>query len=376
MFKKILFLTGTRADFGKMHPLMDEIEKHDDFECNIFVTGMHMLSKYGSTYREVEKKGYDNIYKYINQSNETSMDKILSNTVRGFSNYVNEINPDLIIVHGDRVEALAGATVGALNNTLVAHIEGGEVSGTIDEHIRHSITKLAHVHFVANEEAKRRVGQLGEKKKNIFIIGSPDIDVMLDKNIPTLETAVNRYEIPFNNFALLLYHPVTTKIEDLEWHIKEVIDAVLSSERKYIVIHPNNDKGSRKILDEYKRLETNSDFKLFPSLRFEFFLTFLKHAEFIIGNSSAGVREAEIYGTPSINIGSRQNNRNNSDNIINVPHEKGKILSAINKAENKEVSPDFKFGSGNSREKFIKVLTGGSLWDLTPQKTFVDIDEI
>ncbi len=141
MIRKIVFLTGTRADFGKLASLMDIIESNDSFECHIFVTGMHTLEKYGNTFDEVQKKGYKNITIFENQTNTILQDIILANTVIGFSEYVKKISPDMIIVHGDRIEALAGAIVGSFNNILVSHIEGGEISGTVDELIRHAVSK-------------------------------------------------------------------------------------------------------------------------------------------------------------------------------------------------------------------------------------------
>ena len=153
--KKIVFLTATRADFGKLKPLIRKIENSKFFECNIFATGMHALSKYGNTIREIKKERYKNIYAYINQNDTDKMDIILSNTILGFSHYISELCPDMIVVHGDRIEALAGAIVGSLNNILVSHIEGGEISGTIDETLRHAITKLSHIHFVSNVKAKK-----------------------------------------------------------------------------------------------------------------------------------------------------------------------------------------------------------------------------
>ena len=184
--KKIVFLTGTRADFGKLKPLIDKVSNSQMFESFIFATGMHTLSKYGSTYNEIEKYDYHNIFVFMNQTHTTDADIILANTITGFSNFVKEISPDLIIIHGDRIEALAGAIVDSFNNILVAHVEGGELSGTIDESIRHTITKLSHLHFVANADAKRLILQLGESKNNIFVIGSPDIDIMKSNKLPSI----------------------------------------------------------------------------------------------------------------------------------------------------------------------------------------------
>ena len=215
--KKILFLTGTRADYGKLKSLMKRVETDSNFELHVFVTGMHMLSKYGSTYHEVEKDGFKNIYKYINQksSSHDQMDISLSNTITGLSNYCDEVKPDLIVVHGDRLEALAGAIVGAFNNIKVMHIEGGEVSGTIDESIRHAITKMAHFHLVANDEAKKRILQLGEKEESVFVFGSPDLDIMYSDTLPNMDEVKDKYEIPFETFSILMYHPVTTEVDQL-----------------------------------------------------------------------------------------------------------------------------------------------------------------
>ena len=184
--KKIVFLTGTRADFGKLKSLMLISQKSEKFKVHIFVTGMHLNPLYGETVDEVIKAGFKNIYKFENHDSIDFMDRILANTVQGFSQYVAKINPDLIIVHGDRVEALAGAIVGSLNNILVAHIEGGEISGTIDESIRHSVSKMSHIHLVSNLEAKNRLIQLGEFKNSIFVLGSPDLDLMEEKNYQAL----------------------------------------------------------------------------------------------------------------------------------------------------------------------------------------------
>src|SRR5215216_2826777 len=202
--RKILFLTGTRADFGKIKPLIKEVEWSADFEAHIFATGMQMLARYGSTVNEIHKAGFKHIFPFINQdgSINSQMDIVLANTIQGLAHYIREFQPDLIVVHGDRVEAMAGAIVGALNNILVAHIEGGEISGTVDELIRHAVTKLSHLHFVANHEAQQRLIQMGESEDVIFVIGSPDIDVMLSHQLPDVSEVKMRYEITFDEYSI------------------------------------------------------------------------------------------------------------------------------------------------------------------------------
>ena len=373
MTKKILFLTGTRADFGKLKSLIRKVEAADGLEAHLFVTGMHMLSKYGMTAIEVEKSGFKSIYKYINQNTEDTMDIVLAKTVHGLSDYAKELKPDMIVVHGDRVEAMGGATVGALNNILVCHVEGGEVSGTIDELIRHAVSKMAHVHFVCNQHAKKRLMQLGELESSIYVIGSPDIDIMNSPSLPTLEVTKERYEIPYTDYAVFMYHPVTTDVENLPQHICQTVDALLGSGDNFIVIYPNNDHGSDIIINELKRLEDLPQFRVFPSVRFEYFLTLLKNARYMVGNSSAGVREAPFYGLPSINLGTRQANRAKANSILNSIEDSQQIIAKIEELKGNTYTPEYEFGDGRSDELFIKALTDEQIWAVCRQKQFVDL---
>ncbi|MGP4105626.1 UDP-N-acetylglucosamine 2-epimerase [Virgibacillus sp. L01] len=371
--KKILFITGTRADYGKIKSLMRKVEDSDKFELYVFVTGMHMLAKYGSTWKEIMKDGFKNIYQYINQKSQSQMDITLSNTILGLSNYVQEFKPDMIVIHGDRLEALAGAIVGGINNIKVTHIEGGEVSGTIDESIRHAITKFSHIHLVSNEEAKRRVLQLGEKESSIQIIGSPDIDIMLSDELPVIDEVKDRYDINFDTYAILMYHPVTTELNEVANRVKILVDSLIKSQKNYIVIYPNNDEGNSIILDEYNRLSNNEKFKVIPSMRFEYFLTLLRNSQFIIGNSSTGIRESYIYGVSSINIGNRQEGRydpTKQGNIISIEENEGAVLESISSI-NPEIS-SLEFGDGTSDKKFIKLLEDETLWSIPIQKKFID----
>ncbi len=371
--RKIVFLTGTRADFGKLKPLMDKVEKSETFDCHIFITGMHTLEKYGNTYKEVMKCNYQNTFVYENQNNSHEQDTILADTINGFSQYVKDLQPDMIIVHGDRVETLGGAIVGSLNNILVSHIEGGEISGTVDELIRHAVSKLSHIHFVANLEAKQRLLQMGEKENTLFIIGSPEIDVMRGSNLPSLSDTKIRYDIPFEKYSVFIFHPVVTELDSLKNQTTEVISSLIESNLNYIVIYPNNDPGSDIIIEEIKKLNQNPNFKIFPSIRFPNFLTLLKNANFIIGNSSVVIREAEVFGTVAINIGTRQNNRSKNDDILNVPSEKIPILNSIKLATSMHIEPKSFFSDqNNSAEQFIHILNDSLIWKTLIQKQFVD----
>jgi UDP-N-acetylglucosamine 2-epimerase (hydrolysing) len=367
-----MFLTGTRADFGKLKTLMLKLQDDDRFHVQIFVTGMHMLSKFGSTWDEVRKAGLLNIYKFINQNENDSMDQVLAKTVAGLSDYVKEMKPDMIVVHGDRVEALSGAIVGSLNNILVSHIEGGEVSGTIDELIRHAVSKMSHIHFVANELAETRLLQLGESEDSIHIIGSPDIDVMNSKSLPELSEVKRYYDINFESYAILLFHPVTTEVKDIRRQVTDLVNAVLTSQINFIVLYPNNDHGTEIILEEYDRFRESPHVAVYPSMRFEYFLTLLKNARFIIGNSSSGIREAPHFGVPCINLGSRQNNRVSTDSVLNVSITYDAIQSSLHQVNNIPRIKKELFGGGNSAEGFHQVLLRAEVWDSSTQKYFID----
>jgi UDP-N-acetylglucosamine 2-epimerase (hydrolysing) len=372
--KNIVFLTGTRADFGKLKTLISNLYKENElFNIYIFVTGMHMLKEYGSTWEEVREFGLGKLYYFINQNKSDSMDSIFGKTITGLSDYIKEIDPDLIVVHGDRIESLAGAIVGGLNNTLVAHVEGGEISGTVDDIIRHSITKLAHIHFVSNMDSQNRLLQLGEQPKSIFIIGSPEIDILNSSDLPNLDEVIAKYEINFSDYILFILHPVTTEVHNLDQYLLSIKKLLTESEHNFLIIQSNNDLGSEKIKELYKELIGKQNIRVLPSMRFEYYLTALKNAKMIIGNSSSGVRESSYFGVPAINLGTRQKGRSESKNIVNCDYDVILINDIINNNYGKRFKATEEFGEGGSGSKFKKVLSDPHFWQTPIQKTFKDI---
>ena len=370
--RRVVFLTGTRADFGKIKALLVALDHSGQFDIYLFVTGMHMLSRYGSTWEEVRAAGIGHLYTFINQNEDDGMEVVFSKTVSGFSDYVKEIQPDLVVVHGDRVEALAGATVGALAGILVAHIEGGEVSGTIDEVIRHAVTKLSHTHFVSNEQARQRVLQLGEEESSVHVIGSPNVDVMNSGDLPTLNEVRDYYEIPFLEFGIAIFHPVTTELNRIRSDATTLVDYILDSGENFVVVMPNNDAGAHLIVEQYERLRQCHNVRLFPSMRFEYFLTALKSAKFIIGNSSAGVREAPHFGVPAVNTGTRQFRRSTSPMVVNSEISVEALSAAVVRAMSIPRIADSQFGSGSSAQMFLDQIGKDSFWQTSIQKAFVD----
>ena len=184
--KEVVFLTGTRADYGKLKSLIEILHLDSNYNVSIIATGMHLLPKYGSTVNQIIEDNLGEVVILPTYMQEQQMEITLAKTIENISNFVNETKVDLLVVHGDRVEALAGAIVGAIRNVPVAHIEGGEVSGTVDGLIRHSVTKLSHLHFVSNSISRKRLIQLGEQSDSIYEIGSPDIDIMFSNFLPSI----------------------------------------------------------------------------------------------------------------------------------------------------------------------------------------------
>ncbi len=371
MKKKILFVTATRAEFGKLKSIISTVKKSKKFEAFIAVTGMHLLKEYGSTYSEVIKIFGKKIIKFSNQSSKNDLNEILVNTISILSKIVKKIKPDLIVYHGDRIETLASAIVGSLNHILTAHIEGGELSGTIDDTIRHAVTKLSHLHFVGNKKAHSRVIAMGENNNKVFIIGSPDLDILF-RNKVSLKSTKKRYGIKFKEYAILIWHPVTSEIPSLKSNTSQLINFIKKSKENFVIIYPNNDPGSKFILNVYKKNINNKKIKFLRSIRFENFISLLKNAKFILGNSSAAIYEAPPLETPSINVGSRQNNRIKSKSILNLE------ISDLNIEKINSFCKKFKpsklhyYGKGDSAMKFIKIINQKSFWKTSTQKYYYE----
>ena len=370
--KKILFVTGTRADYGKLKSLIKITQKSKKFKTYVFVTGMHMLKIYGSTYLELQKDKIKNIILHKNQKDYKNISLNLAQLIKDFNFVREKFKPDLVVVHGDRMEPLGCALDSVINNTKVAHIEGGEVSGTIDELFRHAISKISQFHFITNKTAKKRLIQMGEKKENIFIIGSPDVDVILSKKKPNISKVKIKYNINFANYSIAILHPVTIDIKNFEHKVKIFFDSLKESKKNFIIIYPNNDYGSQIILKEIKKLKNNKNFRIIPSMRFEYFLTLLENSNLIVGNSSSGIMEAPYYGVKTINVGNRQFNRFRNQSIININFNKKNLVKNI-KAKTIFFKKTEGFGSGNSDMIFFKIINSKKIWKYSTQKYFQDL---
>ena len=372
MPRSILFVTGTRADFGKLEPLA-VAARDAGFGVSFFATGMHMLDRYGLTKLEVHRTPGVQVHEFLNQRPGDPQDMVLAKTVIGFSDFVKEAQPDLVVIHGDRVEALACALVCATNYIRCAHVEGGEVSGTIDEIYRHCNSKLASHHFVSSHDAARRVMALGEPEANIHAIGSPELDFHAGPSGVSIAEVKDRYDLPFDDFGICVFHPVTSEADTMGAQATALFSALAASERNFVVIAPNNDPGSLAIFDAISEMPS-TQFRVLPSMRFAHFSELMKNASAMVGNSSAGVREAPFIGLPSLDIGSRQTNRAKSPSVFNASADNAKAIATfLRDAWGKAYPRHDAFGGGSAATRFVDVLQSDAFWDTSLQKTFQDL---
>lgn len=373
MTHRILFLTGTRADFGKLEPLA-VAARDAGHEVTFFVTGMHMMDRYGLTKIEVHKMPGVAVHEFLNQRPGDGQDIVLAKTIVGFSDYITETGTDLIVIHGDRIEALAGAIVAATNYIPSVHIEGGEVSGTIDEMFRHCNTKLATHHFVSSEQAGRRVMVLGESKASVYVIGSPELDFHAADSGVTLDEVRRRYDIPFDDYGIVIFHPVTSEQDTMGAQAQTLFETLAASGRCFVVIAPNNDPGSEVIFEVLAGL-SKDQFRLIPSMRFAHFSELMKNAACMIGNSSAGVREAPFLGIPSLDIGTRQTNRAQATSVFSCTAADHAAIDAFLAQQwGHHHQPDKSFGEGRAAGRFAEILASDAFWSRGLQKAFQDID--
>jgi len=371
-----LLVTERRADFSKLRSIINQIEKSKKFDYYLVVTGSHLLKKYGYTINEVKKDGFK-IYKKFDMFYENEDDSLATMTMAfgraiiNLTKIIKLLKPDLIFVGFDIGANFAASVVGAHMNIHVAHLEGGEITGTIDESIRHATSKFSHIHFTSNKEATKRLIKMGELSKNIFTVGNPSLDSIKSIKILSKNKLEKEFNIDFNKpLALVLQHTVTTEITKIDKYFYETIMAIKELNIQSIIIAGNIDAGSQKI----KKIIKTSKIMYYDNLPFIKYISLLYHSSVIIGNSSSGIMEAPFLHIPSINIGTRQEGRGEVESIINVKYEKNKIKRAIKKAlTDKKFLESIKkqknlYGNGTTSKKIIQILEKLNFENISIQK--------
>jgi len=369
--RKICVFTANRADYSKLRPLMRGIEDDSDLQLSVVIMGSHLLDDFGSTYKAVEADEWDvaaKLHTLVAGGDRMSMVESVGLALTKIPDVLDRVKPDVVVVHGDRFDAMAVAVAASFMNIFVAHLEGGEVTGTIDESIRHAVTKLSHLHFVCTEDARRRVVSMGEPHKCVVHTGCPALDVIhkLDHSRteevlrsygdrhPKSSMAMHRY-----GYFIVSYHPVTSDIEGAIRDYELIIKVLLEMKVPTIFLFPNVDAGSKEMVrvGRLAGLESTSYILCMKHIPFDDYMLLLAAARCLVGNSSAGIREAGALGTPSINIGTRQSNRTHGPSVLDMkePTFAG-VMQALNDHGTKRFPADFHYGTGKAVKAMLAYL--------------------
>jgi len=366
MIKKITITTGTRADYGFLVPIIQQISKTSNLEYSLIVAGMHLSKKHGYSVKDIIADKIP-IYKKINTNFESDDEKkhifSLSKEMVNLSISYNKIKPDLVLVTGDRAEMFVAALTAVYMKIAVAHIQSGDLSGHIDGSIRHAITKISHLHFASCQDSKKRVLKMGEEKWRVYNTGAPQLD---DFNLPS-KIGINNLNKKLKTkiekeFIIVMQHPVLYENIDSGLQIEKTLKALEKLPLQKIVIYPNIDTGNNKIIKIIGKYKNKKNFKIFKNLKREHFIFLLRNASILVGNSSCGILEAASFKLPVINIGNRQKGRLQSKNIINTGYSSKEIIKAIkviqkSKKYKKNLSKCKNlYGDGKSSIRIVNIL--------------------
>lgn len=349
--KKIAVITGTRADYGHLYPILKGIDAQKDLKLHLIVTGMHLMREFGYTVREVEQdfEVYAKVNTYPRADTGASVAEALGLCVAKLTEAIEELRPDVILVLGDRWEMLAAAIVGTYLSIVVAHIHGGDVSETVDEHVRHAITRLAHLHFPATKESAERIIRMGEQTWRVHHTGSPRVDIIMNHDYPDPMLVAERLGLDMSRPTILVVqHPVSVEVDQAADQIGTTMKALVELGHQAVVIYPNADPGGRRIIRVIQEYAKKYSFiKASKNLPQRDYLGLMKFADVMVGNSSSGIIEAPSFSLPFINLGTRQHGRERGCNVIDVNYDAGEIVEAVNVALN---NGDFR----------VKIKQGGS----------------
>lgn len=367
--RKILGVTGIRSEYDIMSPVFSAIQEHPLLELELIVTGAHLSDAYGYTIKEIRADGFriaDEIESLINGDRNCSRLKGLAIQFQGMVQTVVRVNPDFLLVLGDREESMSTALVGAYMNIPVVHVAGGDrVVGNVDDQVRHAVTKLAHLHFVTNQESYERVIKLGEQTFRVFNTGNPGLDRIFKVPEISIDQLSERLGFKIEDgepFILLIQHVISTETEQAYFQMKKTLDAVKQIGIKTILIYPNSDAGSQQIIRailEYKELPFLHIAQNLPRLEF---VNIMRRAGCMLGNSSAGILEAPSLKLPVVNVGNRQKGRLHAENVQFVPHDIETICKAVNKAlfdkqyREQVTNCNNPYGDGHASDKIVSIL--------------------
>jgi UDP-N-acetylglucosamine 2-epimerase (non-hydrolysing)/GDP/UDP-N,N'-diacetylbacillosamine 2-epimerase (hydrolysing) len=334
--RRVVYLTGTRADYGLFYQALRQIEEHPDLDLELIVTAMHLAPEFGYTVRLIEKDGFNiaaRVETLLAGDSGGSMGRAIGLGILGLTQALESIQPDILILLGDRGETLAGAIAAAHLNIAIAHVHGGEVSGTIDESVRHAITRFAHIHFPSTQENGERIVKMGENSARVYVVGAPGLDYL--RLVEPMERAEIESDLDLDlskPVLLMTQHPVTTEVEAAAEQIRITLEAVKAVGVQTVITYPNADSGGRAMIRVLEEYESPPFIRVRKNLGQRRYVSLLRYASAMVGNSSSGIIEAPFFGLPVINVGTRQRGRQCAENVLNVPHDKNVIERAIRTA--------------------------------------------
>lgn len=384
MKRKICFITGSRAEFGLLRLLMQGVHDAPSCELQIVATGMHLSSDYGLTFKEIEQAGLKIDYKIdmqLSSDRPASITKSIGIGVIGFADAYEDLQPDLVVVLGDRFELIAAVTAALIACIPVAHLHGGETTeGAFDDAIRHSITKMSHLHFVAAPEYARRVIQLGEHPDRVFLVGGLGVDAIKNIELLNKEDLEKSLDLKFGDKNLLItFHPVTLDRHNSSCQMSALLDVLSGLEGTQLIFTmPNADTGSHELIlmiQEFIKANPNSRF--YTSLGQLRYLSCMQFVDGVIGNSSSGLLEAPSMGIGTIDIGDRQKGRLSASSVIHCAPNRHEIQKALHQLYSPEFRSNLKevlspYGNGGASQKILKVIGSHSLNGLL-KKSFYDL---
>ena len=384
MKRRICFVTGSRAEFGLLRWLMQDVKLDSGLDLQVVVTGMHLSSEYGFTYREIEQAGFLINYKVemlLNSDSATAITKSIGLGLFGFADAYATLCPDLVVVLGDRFELISAVSSALIAGIPVAHIHGGETTeGAFDEAIRHSITKMSHLHFVAAPDYARRVVQLGEHPEKVFLVGGLGTDAIKRIKLLSRGDLEKSLNFKFSNKNLLItFHPVTLDDFSSADQMQALLDALVGLvDTQLIFTMPNADNGGRELahmVENFVKLHPNA--RVYTSLGQLKYLSCMQFVDGVVGNSSSGMAEAPSMGIGTVNIGDRQKGRLSAGSIIHCPPNRHEILNAINQLYDLEFklyikSVENPYGNGGAAKKIYEIIKNFPLHGIT-KKSFYDL---
>ncbi|MBR1383472.1 MAG: UDP-N-acetylglucosamine 2-epimerase (hydrolyzing) [Ruminococcus sp.] len=379
--KKIAVVTATRAEYGLLTPLIRAIYQEPELELELIVTGMHLSEKYGYTKNAIENDGFPIAYEIpiLDEDNSPrGISYTMASALKQFADCFKTSRPDILVILGDRTEMLAVA-IAAMNECIpIAHIAGGEITeGAVDDCIRHSITKMSYLHFTTAEPYRKRVIQLGEEPQRVFNVGSLSSENILKAPLKSEEAIRSNIGIPLDlPYAVVTFHPVTLEADSAKEQALELCKAMRQkNEYYYLITYSNSDASGdvvNRILSDFAK--SNKNASIVKSLGLVRYLSAVKYAKFVLGNSSSGIVEAPVLGTPTVNIGMRQSGRLMAETIVNCAPNANSIIKAIEGAEKIKHTPVYLYGNGETSAHIVAVLkeylNNGKI-DL--KKTFYDL---